>query len=404
MIDNSCYSLLSHSSLSSITNAMSAMNFLSSITGRRGGKGKAPIRVNPLLAVCKDTQKKFGPILRVDNRVLLGIKNTTHYHWTYPLLRDSETFNTSLEFYNMDTIDCARSLQLRGLNVAALNMANPDTPTNWEGGCMAQEEALMYRSTYALSLDSDYKVDKSRRWSYPLKEIGGVYSPDNLVFKNNKWEMLNREDFFYMNFVAIAAIQNPETNKKRFVHDYDIQTTKEKMRAFFRICNMNGIDCPVAGALGCGVFGNPPEHIGLLWREVINEPEFRYMFKVIAFSILDGKTTQNFKVLQERIKFDDNTDDETDWEDFDEESEKSATEDEWRDYIENFNTYGEPGFESPVHPVAPSTTPEESPLPPSFRFQPSSSSGGTSFSVPPNAFPSFSTFPPFTNENKSADE
>lgn len=399
MVDNSYYSLP--------TNTMSATNFLSSITGGRRG-GKVPVRINPLLAVCKDTQKKFGPILRADKRVLLGIKNTIHYHWTYPLFRESEKFNTSLEFYNMDTIDCARDLQNRGLNVAALNMANPDTPTNWEGGCMAQEEALMYRSTYALSLDPEYQVDKNRRWSYPLKEIGGVYSPDNLVFKDNKWEMLNREDFFYMNFVAISALQQPETSKKRFVYDYDIQTTKEKMRAFFRICNMNGIDCPVAGALGCGVFGNPPEHIGLLWREVINEPEFRYMFKVIAFAILDGKTTQNFKILQERIKFDDTTDEETDWdvEDFEEEADK-IDQDDWRNYMEHFSDMRQHDTnpESPVQPTAPSTTPETDSLPSAFRFQPSSSSGGTSFSVPPNAFPSFSTFPPFSSsENQSADE
>lgn len=130
------------------------------------------------------------------------------------------------------------------------------------------------------------------------------------------------------------------------------------------------------------------------------------MFKVIAFSILDGKTTQNFKVLQERIKFDDTTDEETDWdeEDFEEEKDKIDQED-WRNYIEHHDMMNP---ESPVQPTAPSTTPqihESDSLPSAFRFQPSSSAGGTSFSVPPNAFPSFSTFPPFSSsENQSADE
>ncbi|MDD4931766.1 MAG: TIGR02452 family protein [Candidatus Colwellbacteria bacterium] len=342
----------------------------SAMSSRRSGKGRS-VPVNPFIAVCRDTQKRFGQILKSDVRVRNGIKNTKHYDWTYPC-RDSgcktaPKNNTTIEFYNRDTIDCARQLQLRGLKVAAMNMANPDTPTNWESGARAQEECLMYRSTYALSLDEEYEIFKGRQWSYPLKEIGGVYSPDNLVIKDCNFEMYERKEMFYMDFVAIAGLRGPETKKKRMVYEYDIETTKEKMRAFFRICHMNSVDCPVAGALGCGVFGNPPEHIGLLWSEVINEPEFRHMFKVIVFAILDGKTTNNFGILQDRIKFNDSkddTDNEIDWDTIDELADLEEQELRLKYHEANIGTDGffnRSGDQSPHIPSVPTTSPSDSP-------------------------------------------
>lgn len=368
------------------------MSFLpSNITSRHFGKGKKnPVHViNPLIAVYKDTQKRFGPILKSDIRVRNGIKNTRHYSWTYPCraveCKTNPKKDTTLEFFNMDTIDCARQLQLRGMKVAAMNMANPDSPTNWESGARAQEECLMYRSTYAISLDAEYGVIKNREWSYPLKEIGGVYSPDNLVFKNSNFEMYkSREDMFYMDFIAIAGLRCPETKKKRMVQEYDIETTKEKMRAFFRICHMNGVDCPVAGALGCGVFGNPPEHIGLLWCEVINELEFRHMFNVIAFAILDGKTTNNFGILQERIKFD-VSDDEIDWDEIDCEKYAVDDENEWQKYYDDYK-YGSPRSQFSGNQS----------LPPTPASSPTGSSHTTSpFQFAPNNTMTFATVPPF---------
>jgi len=354
----------------------------------------SPHRVNPLIAVCEDTQKKFRSIWNKDVQVRNGVFNTRHYAWTYPCRNESCKLapknNTVIEFFNKDTIDCSHELQNRGFKVAAMNMANPDTPTNWEGGARAQEECLMYRSTYALSLDYEYKVNKNRRWSYPLKEVGGVYSPDNLVFKDSNFDILPKEKMFYMDFVAIAGLQCPDTKKKRLIHEYDIETTKEKMRAFFRICHMNGVNCPVAGALGCGVFGNPPEHISLLWREVINEPEFRNMFCVIAFAILDGKTTNNFGIFQSRIKFDDevdsddSVDDEPDWNDIDSFENIIPHEYfEWEHHNLHFSSESD-GNMTPPLPPAPSTTPSTSPPTATAQFQ-----------FDPNSSMTFTTVPPF---------
>ena len=60
-----------------------------------------------------------------------------------------------------------------------------------------------------------------------------------------------------------------------------------KMRTILRIGLENGHTAIVLGALGCGAFGNPPEDIAQLWREVLLEPEFKDQFEKVVFAILD---------------------------------------------------------------------------------------------------------------------
>lgn len=56
----------------------------------------------------------------------------------------------------------------------------------WLGGSLAQEEDLFLCSTYDLSLNNNYFIDKNRKWSYPIKQTGGIYSPGVLVFRDSK--------------------------------------------------------------------------------------------------------------------------------------------------------------------------------------------------------------------------
>lgn len=47
----------------------------------------------------------------------------------------------------------------------------------------------------------------------------------------------------------------------------------------------NGHDAIVLSALGCGAYGNPPEHMARLFKEVISK-EFDRAFKHISFAII----------------------------------------------------------------------------------------------------------------------
>jgi uncharacterized protein (TIGR02452 family) len=71
----------------------------------------------------------------------------------------------------------------------------------------------------------------------------------------------------------------------------DADLTLDKIRTIFRIGKAHLHDSLVLSALGCGAFANPPVHIAKLFHQVMEEDEFRDVFKLIDFAILDGYRT-----------------------------------------------------------------------------------------------------------------
>ena len=62
-----------------------------------------------------------------------------------------------------------------------------------------------------------------------------------------------------------------------------------KIRTIFRIALENGHDSIVGGAFGCGIFRLHSDEVAGLFRDVLNEPEFKNRFKKIVFAIYEGK-------------------------------------------------------------------------------------------------------------------
>jgi len=69
------------------------------------------------------------------------------------------------------------------------------------------------------------------------------------------------------------------------------ENTKQKMRIIFHIALLNGHDSIVLSAMGCGAFKNPPRHIALLFKEVMQEEAFSGKFKCLVFAIIDDGNT-----------------------------------------------------------------------------------------------------------------
>jgi len=59
------------------------------------------------------------------------------------------------------------------------------------------------------------------------------------------------------------------------------------MRIIFHIALVNGHDSIVLSAMGCGAFKNPPRHIALLFKEVMQEEAYIGKFKYLVFAIID---------------------------------------------------------------------------------------------------------------------
>ena len=205
--------------------------------------------------------------------------------------------------------DCLReSLRFRelGLNPILLNMANRKIPGFGliQGG--TQEDTLFRRTSLFLSLYQfykDYHKDclpflekglcdiKQQQAQYPLSEdLGAIYSSGVYVFRddeNSGYRYL--KDPMQISILSTAGIYRPKLTETNRLNANDELRLSEKIRTIFRIALLHNHDSMVLGALGCGAFANPPEHVAEIFHKVLDEDEFKNQFDKIVFAIVDDK-------------------------------------------------------------------------------------------------------------------
>lgn len=75
--------------------------------------------------------------------------------------------------------------------------------------------------------------------------------------------------------------------------------TKTKMRLALRVAANNGHVMLVLGALGCGVYANPPAEIAKFWLEVLREDEFHgNLWREVYFAVYDSKNNGSFEIFR----------------------------------------------------------------------------------------------------------
>ena len=219
------------------------------------------------------------------------------------MLDPKEPIHTEVRVENMDCVLAAKSLIDAGYNPAMLNLADLHTPGGLvEYGSGAQEENLCRRSNLILSL---YQFSHARIYQYPDlglvqhlsqypmdERYGGVYSGIATFFRGPESEgsLLEKEPY-NIPVISVAAICGPRIGADGMMSQEDADLTLDKMRTIFRIGKAHFHDSLVLSAMGCGAFANPPAHIAKLFHQVIEEDEFKDVFKVIDFAILDGYRT-----------------------------------------------------------------------------------------------------------------
>ncbi len=217
---------------------------------------------------------------------------------------NADTLNAAIELSNLASPKNSGD----GYNprVAVLNFANRHTPGGgWLNGAVAQEEAICYRSSLSLSLDSR---------EYPLGSAEALYSPYVVIFREDManghrmmWPTTQLLDLPVVSVVTVAAINRPATRqftvqgqqKLVYAKDRERNLTKDKMRLALRMAAKNGHRSIVLGALGCGVFANPPEEVAHCWREVLGEYEFQgNWWRDVWFAVFDPRNEGNYDIFQ----------------------------------------------------------------------------------------------------------
>lgn len=182
-----------------------------------------------------------------------------------------------------DTLTAARSLLARdtpsgvtldlgnkNARVSILNMASPLSPGGgFLNGAGSQEESLCMRTTLLPSLKDEY---------YRLPEVGAIFTPDVLVFRDEEAEdVLEKNDRFFVNCITAAMLRGPEIDvnelgRGSYTNDKDRELVLQKMRMVMRICQAKGVKRLVAGAWGCGAYGNPVGEVARAWKKVLLPP------------------------------------------------------------------------------------------------------------------------------------
>ncbi|KAF4978808.1 hypothetical protein FZEAL_4875 [Fusarium zealandicum] len=268
----------------------------------------------------------------------LGTSNAAHtshissldtLHRLSPNLCPSYSQLATIRVVNDDTLNAAIRLsqkaetsdhgpQLTNPRVAVLNFANRHSPGGgWLSGCMAQEEALCYRTSLALSLSPK---------KYPLSGHEALYSPYALVIRyamaHGHSPMAHDvpvSSLPVVSCITVAALRNPKIHtfklrdngsgrreKHVFAHDQDRIITKNKMRLALRIAAYNNHRLLVLGAFGCGIYANPPEDVAHCWLEVLREDEFSGgWWREIWFAVYDPDNKGNHDQYKPLSKTDD---------------------------------------------------------------------------------------------------
>jgi uncharacterized protein (TIGR02452 family) len=259
--------------------------------------------------IAAETMSYFKKLLgAVPDKLIPAIRATRFFESMEPLppLPEAERKRTLYRGHRADTVDTACKLKREGLNPLVLNLASELSPGGgWSNGAFAQEECIFIRSTYDLSLNSRHNLDPGRKWRYPIPLLGGIYSPDVLIFrggKNERYRIWNHKDFVYLDFVAVAALRRPKLTPTGRFTDHDAGITKEKMRTILRIAWVTGHSTLLLGGIGCGVFRNPPRHVAELFKAVFNEEEFLGRFDQIHFAILDSSREANYEIFKDVLQ------------------------------------------------------------------------------------------------------
>ncbi|EFQ85201.1 hypothetical protein PTT_19908 [Pyrenophora teres f. teres 0-1] len=156
-------------------------------------------------------------------------------------------------------------------NTCILNMASPLRPGGGVlAGATSQEEYLCARTTLLPSLKENF---------YRLPELGGIYTPDVLVFRNSLSLGDNRGELpptkrWYIDVVSAGMLRFPELegeeDEVKRLGKKDRQLAEAKIRAVLRIMERKGVEKVVLGAWGCGAYGNPVKDIAEAFQSVLD--------------------------------------------------------------------------------------------------------------------------------------
>lgn len=98
---------------------------------------------------------------------------------------------------------------------------------------------------------------------------------------------------------GVVGVYKESNDKVRITKDGYVELMSETIRNLLRAARNSGVEVLVLGALGCGVYNNPPKVVAKIFRDILNENDeeagflWKNHFKRIVFAIWAPPTSYN---------------------------------------------------------------------------------------------------------------
>lgn len=198
-------------------------------------------------------------------------------------------------------------------NVTIHNAASLNRPGGaFLTGGNDQEAFICARTTLFPSLFDEF---------YALPDIGGIFTPDVLVFRDTNAIDLPKRERYFVNVITAGVPKHPESRGRYDEReascscgvsycDRDRDIMVRKMKAVLRMAQLKGTKQLILGAWGCGgSYKHPVKEVAKLWRKVIvgsarqrrpNAEQWEGIDEII-FSIPDGSFAREFRHVFEDV-------------------------------------------------------------------------------------------------------
>lgn len=206
--------------------------------------------------------------------------------------------NTDVWVFNQDVVVCTKAACTRHDSVAVLDFASYTNPGGgFLSGSMAQEEAICSKSgLYPILNKYLYMYEKHRE---DTKD--GLYGSDFLYCRQVPFMVNNTKIDCYADVIVMAA---PNVNRYSKSKYYDkskvIDELSERMDRILYSAYLNGCDCVLLGAFGCGVFGNDVNFVAEKWNDLLCN-KYAGAFKSVVHPVLDKSQYTVFRKYDKTI-------------------------------------------------------------------------------------------------------
>ena len=185
------------------------------------------------------------------------------------------------------TFEAARAYQ--GKKVAVLNFASNHSPGGAPYYANAQEECLCRESTlYRCLLNEEKGFYQRHQLMFKKGEIDDmgnadlIYTPDVMIFKSDESvpHMLEPEEWYSVDVITCAA---PQLSNYRVLPDSYFSLMQARIDRILDVAESEGVEVLILGAFGCGVYNNPPEIVGELFKRSLA----RHHFDLVEFAVYE---------------------------------------------------------------------------------------------------------------------